>query len=104
MMKKVALFFAVAVFALASAKSYSIKLAQPVQWGGTELKPGDYKMEVVDQKAVIRAGKVQAEAAVRVEDGAQKYERTSLRLSEEGGKTKISEIRLGGTKTKVVFN
>jgi hypothetical protein len=104
MMKRFALLFAIGALAIASAKSYSIKVLQPVVWGNAELKPGEYKLEVTDQKAVVRMGKLDAEANVKVEDGTEKYDKTSMRLAESGGKFKVSEVRIGGTKTKLVFN
>ena len=94
---------AFAGMALAAGKSYSVKLYEPAMVGGTELKAGEYRVEVTDDKAVIKGSKVQKEATVKVETADSKYDTTTVRLS-SGAKPQIQEIRLGGTKTKLVFN
>jgi hypothetical protein len=68
------------------------------------LKPGEYRVEVNEQTAVIRNGKVHGECAVKVETGESKYDTTTVRYDTTSGKMRIQEIRLGGTKTKLVFN
>ena len=104
-MKRIFLFsFLVAGLAVASAKSYTVHLFQSAMVGTTELKPGEYQVEVVDQKAVIRNGKIESEAPVKVETNDAKYDSTTVRFSNGDGKMHIQEIRLGGTKTKLVFN
>jgi len=104
MIRKVALFFVVIGLAVASARTYSVNLFEKAMFGTTELTPGTYKVEVNDQKATIRQGKVQGECAVKVEENASKFDTTSVRYNHEGGKTRIEEIRIGGTKTKLVFS
>jgi len=104
MRRKLLVCLAFVGLALASAKSYSLLLTQPAMLGGTELKPGEYRVEVADQKAVIRAGKTEAQATVKVETADSKYSRTTVEMVENGGKMHISEIRFGGTKTRLVFS
>jgi|SRR5689334_5307362 len=96
---------AVLIAASASAKSYSISLFAPAMLGNTQLAPGDYKVEVNDQKAVIQKGnKKECEAPVKVEIADTKYGTTTVRFSNSDGKMHIQEIHVGGTKTKLVFN
>ena len=104
MIRKAALLFVVAGLAIASARSYSVSLFQTAMFGSTELKPGAYKVEVNDQTATIRQGKVQVESPVKVEENGVKFETTTVRYSNDDGKTRIQEIRIGGTKTKLVFS
>jgi len=75
----------------------------PHTLGGTELKAGEYQVELVDQKAVITKGKVRAESPVTVASADEKFSRTTVVFSDSNGKSKIHEIRLGGTTTKLVF-
>jgi hypothetical protein len=104
MLRKVLLFSLVAGLAAANAKTYDMNLFQPALFGSTELKPGDYKVEVVDQKATVRNGKVLGECPVKVETVDRKYDTTSVRfVNGDGGKLRIQEIRIGGTKTTLVF-
>jgi hypothetical protein len=53
---------------------------------------------------VIEKGKEKVEAAVKVENVDSKFSTTSVRYTNAEGKMKVTEIRLGGTTTKVVFN
>jgi hypothetical protein len=102
-MKRLLLAFAVLSLAVASAKSYTLNLYQAAMLGQTELKPGTYTVEVKDQKAVIRNGKLVSETPVKVEAAESKFNSTSVRFTNGDGKMHIREIRLGGTNTKLVF-
>ena len=104
MTKKIILFFATVALAVASASnSYRVTLFQPSMLGSTELKAGDYKVEVHDNKAVITRGKQSVEANVKSESGTEKFNATSVRYGKADGKYQIQEIRLGGTTTKLTF-
>lgn len=98
------LIFALAGLALAGTKSYTITLYQPSVIGNTELKAGSYKVDVLDQKAVIHNGKTTSEVPVKVETNDSKYADTSVRFNTDGGKYRVQEIHLGGTKTKLVLD
>ena len=102
MLRKV-VFVLVCAAVAASAKSYTVNLFETATLGATELQPGAYQVEVNGDKAMIRNGKVHEEAPVKVENGDIKYDRTTVRFDNAGGKMKIQEIRLGGTKMKLVF-
>lgn len=103
-MKKVMFSFAVMALAVASAAdSYRVTLYQPSVVAGKELKPGEYKVTVKDNKAVIGQGKSAVEAPVKVEASDNKFGTTSVRYETADGKYKVQEIRLGNTKTKLVF-
>src|SRR5689334_15736591 len=98
-MKKMFSLFAVLCMAVvAYANSYNVTLFQPSIVNGTELKPGDYKVDLQDSKVTIRSGKAKVEADVKVEIGGEKFNSTSVRYSNGDGKYRIQEIRLGGTK------
>jgi len=104
MIRKVLPFFLVAGLAFAGARSYTVNLFETATVGTTELKPGEYKIEVNEQKAVIRKGKVQTESTVKVEEGDTKFDSTVVRyVNSTDGKIRIQEIRIGGTKTKLLF-
>jgi hypothetical protein len=104
-MSKLMLSFGTLALAIASAaSSYHFSIFEPSFVAGQELKPGDYKIEVNGDKAMIKAGKQTVEAAVKVEDGTEKFSETSVRYANNNGKMTVQEIRLGGTHTKLVFN
>ncbi len=98
-------FFATFALAVAGAKSgYDVTFFQPSIVAGTELKPGDYKVEVDGDKATITHGKNTVQAAVKVENGDEKYPKTLIRYNNADGKYHLTEIKLGGTHTKLVFD
>ena len=104
-MKKAVLFVCLlAGMAFASTKSFTVTLFEPATIGGTEMKAGDYKFELQDQKIVIKHGHETTEAAVKVETGADKYPSTEVTYANVDGKNKVQEIRVGGTNMKLVLN
>jgi hypothetical protein len=104
-LSKLLLSFGTLALAIASAaSSYHFSLFQPSMVAGKELKPGDYKVQLNGDKAIIKVGKETVEAAVKVESGTEKFSETSVRFDTADGKMKVQEIRLGGTTTKLVFN
>ena len=89
----------------ANAADYNLHINNTATVGGKELKVGDYRMEIAGDKAMIHSKKDSVEASVKVEEADQKYSGTTVRYSmSPGGKYRIDEIHLGGTRTKVVFN
>jgi len=104
MKKALLLVCLLAGMALASTKSFTVTLTEPSFVGGTELKAGDYRCELTDQKLVIRRGHNTAETDVRVETGESKYSSTSVRYDNADGKAKLQEIRVGGTNLRLVLN
>lgn len=93
-----------AIGVASAASSYQVTLLEPTTIAGHELKPGDYKVEVTGDKATIKAGKNTVEAAVKIVEGDERYRQTAVRYTNGDGKYHLSEIRLAGTKTKLVFD
>jgi len=104
MMKKLILSLATFALAVSSAAStHRLTLYQPSIVAGTELKPGEYKLEVKDDKAIISRGKQSVEAPVKAESSESKFSSTSVRYENGDGKYRLQEIRIGGTSTKLIF-
>ncbi|MGE5487610.1 MAG: hypothetical protein ACM3ZB_07300 [bacterium] len=103
-MKKLMLAFLVLALSVASAKTYNVRLHQPSVVGDTELKAGDYKLDVQDTKIVLKGEKVAVESVVKVETVDSKYPSTSVRYANADGKNRLQEIRLGGTNMKLVLS
>jgi hypothetical protein len=98
--------FLISTFALlvaSAASSHRITLTRPSVVNGTELKAGEYRLNLDDAKATLVSGKTTVEVPVKIENADSKFGSTAVRYAEQGGKSTISEIRLGGTKTRVVF-
>lgn len=104
MTRKLLLSFSTLALAVASAaSSHKITLFQPSLVNGTELKPGQYKVTVEDNKATITSGKTSVQANVKTETAESKFSSTSVRYQNGDGKYRLQEIRLGGTNTRIVF-
>ena len=94
-----------AVGALAqAAETYHVTLLKPSIVAGQELKPGEYKVEVDNDKAVISHGKQSVEAKVKTETSDKKYGSTTVRYELDGEKYKVQEIGIGGTHKKLVLS
>lgn len=102
MIRNMALGFVTMALAIASAatSSYKVEILEPSVVNGATLPVGQYKVDVNEDKATITRGKTTAEAPVRVETSDQKYRTTTLLY---GANSQLQEVRIGGTKTKLVF-
>jgi len=87
-------------------ESYKITLGNASKIGSTELAPGDYKVLVGGPKLVLTAVKTGAaiEVAGKVENGDKKFDTTEIHSKKVDGVSHISEIRFGGSKTKIIFD
>jgi hypothetical protein len=104
-MKKALFALALSALALgsASAKSYNVKLFRPAVVAGAELKPGEYTLDISDNKIVLKGVSVNTELNAVVETAADKFANTAVRYEERDGKSYVQEIRIGGTDKKVVL-
>jgi hypothetical protein len=82
-----------------AASSYNVKLYDAVSIGGTQLKAGDYKVEMQGEKAVFKTGKTVVEVPATMGTADKKFGATSF-VSE---KDQLLEIDLGGTTSKILF-
>jgi hypothetical protein len=88
---------------VANAKSYSIILSSPAQVGTSTLKPGEYSVSVKGDQAVFQSGGKSVAIPVKVEQGSQKFDETTVNSTTKNGMENISEIDLGGSATKLEF-
>jgi hypothetical protein len=104
-MIKQVLTFAFAALSVASAATYHLSLVEPSVVKGTELKAGEYQLNVKENSVVIvKNNKQQVEVPAKVENTNQRYARTRVLYNENKGKISIQEIELGGTTTKLTFD
>ncbi len=103
-MKRFLFVFAIVALAVASAKTYTVTLFQDSVLAGTELKAGDYRLDLTDSKIVVKSRKQVVESSVKVEQGDAKFSATTVRYANADGKFRIQEIRLGGTNLKLVVD
>jgi hypothetical protein len=100
MLKKLVLSFITVAVIAASAATYNVTLFQDSKINGKSLKPGDYRLEVKDNAVVLKNKKDVTEAAARTENNSKKFSDTSVLYN---NKDEVTEIRLGGTTTKVIL-
>jgi len=84
----------------ASGNTFNMSLTQDSVIEGKTLKAGDYKVSFENGNAVIKQGKETIEVPAREETESNKFAATSLMYQNDG---KLSEVRFGGTHTKIVF-
>ena len=105
-MMKFIFVFATLTLAVASAANnmrYKVDISESAQINGQAVKPGTYMLELKDNHAVLKHGKTVIDAEARIENADKKYIETTVRYTEAEPASKIDEIRLSGTTTKVVF-
>lgn len=103
MLKKFVLAFGILALAVASAENFRVTLSQPSTVKGNQLKAGDYRLNVENTKCTLVNGKQSVEVNVKVETVEKKFDTTAVRYTSVGEKQSIKEIRIGGTKTKLIF-
>jgi hypothetical protein len=106
MLKKMMLVCAIAGLAAASAKTYTIEISHPATVGQTQLRPGEYRVQVEGSKVVFKdnENRTVAETSAKLVTVDKKFQQTSVETNTASGKTMIEDIRLGGTTTKLVLN
>ena len=85
--------------AASAASTYKFNLTDSTWVGDTQLKPGEYKVEVNNGTAVFKGDKQTAQAPAVEEKADKKYPYTTF----ESKDSKINEIRFGGTNVKLVL-
>lgn len=89
---------------LASAKTYTFTISEPVAAGTAQLKPGEYKCKVDGTQVVLidNRGK-QIDTTAKVESAERKFNETSISITKADGSNRIVSIQLGGSTNRVVF-
>ena len=90
--------------AVGQAATYHVTLLKPTIVAGQELKPGDYKIEVNNNTAVISHGKQSVETKVQTTEANKKYDSTVIKYEVDGNKYKLQEVGIGGSKTKLILH
>jgi hypothetical protein len=87
-----------------AASSYRVKIADPTWVGQTQLKPGEYQVTVDGEKITFKQGKNVIAVSAKVETSASKFSDTQMDIKTENGQSKLVELDLGGTKSKIMLN
>ena len=93
---------ALAVPAFAKPVAKTINFAQAAKLGKSELRAGEYRLEIDGNKATVQRGKqVVAESEGRWEDRSTKAAYDSVLVGENG---QVKEVRFAGQKRVFVFS
>ncbi len=110
MLRKFILAFAILALAAAFAGTVPahgpgcrVTLLQPSLVRGTPLAAGEYHVTVNGDKATFMMGKLTWTVDVKIASGDKKFDSTTVRYTEQAGRQNITEIRIGGSKTKLLF-
>ena len=87
-------------------QSCKITLSSVSKIGAIEFKPGEYRV-VVDASKVrltrVETGKT-VELEAKIQEADTKSEHTAVHSQNVDGVSRISEIRMAGSKTRITFN
>ena len=82
----------------------SVTLTTPVTLNGQALKAGVYKVTVLPNKVTFTMGKQSQDVPAKVETNTRKFDQNQVQYEGQGAQTTVSQICLGGTKIRVIFN
>jgi hypothetical protein len=87
-------------------KSYRITLADVFHVGNTAFEPGEYKVVLDSPKIRFIHVKTNntVELDARIENAEKKFAATEVHSKDVDGTNRISEIRLGGSKARLIFD
>ena len=103
-LRSIALLAAIGLTVPAFAKPFAktINVSQTAKLGKSELKAGEYRLQIEGTKATVQKGKqVVAESEGRWEDRSAKAAYDSLLISENG---QVKEVRFAGQTRVFVFS
>jgi len=103
MIKKIFIAFAFGALLVASAATFKVTLVDAAIVKGTDVKAGDYQLNLKDSSIVLVQGKKQVEVPAKVENSGEKFAHTRVLYSQSNGKLAVREIQLGGTNTRLTF-
>jgi hypothetical protein len=87
-----------------SAKTYKFTVLDPAEVGNTQLKPGDYRVEVEGSQVTLKDSRGhQIDTAAKVETIDHKANQTVILSSNADGQRHITSIEFAGSHEKIVF-
>jgi hypothetical protein len=98
---KTKLMLSLLTISLAIANAANMTVSSPLWINGTELKPGEYKVAVAGDKVTFSKGKTVVEATATSAGAAEKKFGSTSFVSVD---SKMKELYIGGTTTKLTFD
>ncbi len=104
-MKKVTLAgLTLAVAAFAASNTFHVTFDSAAWIGTFEVKPGNYKIQIEGDKAILKSGKNVIEVPAKLESAEHKFQTNSVVINTIDHKQKVEEIQIGGTNERIVFS
>jgi hypothetical protein len=83
--------------------SFKVTLTDQAIVNGTVFKTGDCRLVLGDAKVTLAQGDQSVVVPAKIENAESKFRHTVVFYTSQGDKRVLSEIRLGGTKTKITL-
>ncbi len=102
-MKRITSVFALTLAAAALAcagSSYKFSISKTIMVGDTKLAPGEYKIEMVGDKAVLKGSGTKLTVPAVLETSEYKFPVTSVTTSS----SVLQEVSVGGTTTRIMIS
>ncbi len=98
-------FLAFSAVGVAGPKTYDVSLDRSTTAGAIQLAPGEYGLKLEGPNAVFTETQTRRvfTVPVKVENSNKKYNATAVETVKQGNTDKITDIELGGSKTKLEF-
>ena len=103
MKKLLVLTLMLALVALAASNVFKVTFEAPAWVGPTEIKAGDYKLEIEGDKVLLITGKKEIPLPARVEVAPVDYKRTLVVTMPLGSKAQLKQIEIAKTRHRVVI-
>jgi len=88
----------------AKGPTYKVTLSQPAVIQGTALKAGEYRVNITAGTVTFTMDKESHPVAAKIETTKNKFFSDEIQYDKDGDHMKISEICVGGTRTRLLFN
>jgi len=91
-----------ALLLFGATKTFTVNFSEPYKVQDKTLEPGQYKIVVEGDQAVLKKGKQDILTGLKVEEVQTRYRNTAIGSRVEQKDRVLTEIYLGGTNKKVV--
>ena len=89
--------------AAGAASHYTVTIGEPTEIGEQSVKPGEYSVVIEGNRATLKGAGTSVQTGVHVVEGDAKFPRTAVRYNVAGGKYRLEQIQIGGSKTTLIF-
>lgn len=107
MLTKFALAFAIVAVVASFAGNLPavahITLTEPVVISGTTFQAGDYRLLIGDAKVTFTIDRHSVDIPAKIEMASRKFDENQIESVTVGAQTVVTEIAIGGTKTRLIF-